>query len=181
MFLSLSIGSVCVIIFTKENDISPVGSWQDTHRRLNLYGSLHMRLLSYYIPQKPWSFRDLWFIVWNVLCQSSFCTQCDNILCCVHMTFYIYCTAVFAFDYLTMYLKLYPLNKMSWCTSLEEMQRERYRTGFIHCLIHRDLWNMFLTALVSLMEMTLETDRSGLQSYLCGILWIWTSYLASYK
>lgn len=62
--------------------------------------------------------------------------------------------------HLNTYPKLYSLNKMSWSTSLEEIQRESYRTRFINYLIHRDLKNMFLTALVCLMEMTLETDSS---------------------
>lgn len=67
LFLTLPIGSVWVIIFTKENDISPIGIWQDTHRRLHLYSSLYTRLLNCYSPQKRWSFRNLWFMVWNVL------------------------------------------------------------------------------------------------------------------
>lgn len=123
LFLTLPTGSMWVIIFTKENGISPIGIWQDTQRRLHLYSSLYTRLLNCRSPQKRWSFGDLWFIVWNVLCQSSFCAQCDSILCWVYTTFYIYCTAAFAFHYVTVYVESHPLNKVSWGTSLKETQR----------------------------------------------------------
>lgn len=53
---------------------------------------------------------------------------------------------------------------------MEQMQRERYGAAFFICLIPRDWDKMFLTAVVSLMEVALETDSSGFQSYLCGTL-----------
>lgn len=44
------------------------------------------------------------------------------------------------------------------------------QTGFINCLNHRDLQNMFLTVLVRLVTVDLDTDSSEFQSYFCGIL-----------
>lgn len=155
MFLTLPIGSMWVIIFTKENDISPTGIWQDAHRRLHLYSSLYSRLLDCYIPQKRWSFRDLWFMVWNVLCQSSFCAQWQHSLRCLHDLLHLL--------HSTICISLRDC--VSWIASSEQGvlvhlikgdTKERYRTQFIKCLIHRDSRNMFLTSLVSVTEMTLE-------------------------